>query len=97
VNPCPQWGGTLDVYGSLIDTVVTETAALSGELIYGNEWTIREAETHDHLLVWLALNPLYEPAAFPTLRSVADISDAEKQQIAHGNAERYILKPRGLE
>ncbi|MBI5878573.1 MAG: amidohydrolase family protein [Chloroflexi bacterium] len=218
-------------------TVVSSTAALSGELIYGNEWTIQQAEQHDHLLVWLVLNPLrendsytlldrfkdhpkvvgvklhpvlhrypadikatfrllervvptklpvlshgenesyasparmkrlaeafptltiiaahfaagafgqthealdaiqdcrtgnlitdmgtarairtgivaqvvraigadkvlfgtdsplYEPAAFPTLLAVADISDAEKVQIAHGNAERYILKPRGL-
>jgi predicted TIM-barrel fold metal-dependent hydrolase len=41
-------------------------------------------------------SPLYEPAVFTTLLSVAEISDAEKEQIAHGNAERIILKPRGL-
>lgn len=41
-------------------TVVTSTAALYGELIYGNEWTIQQAEQHDHLLVWLVLNPLRE-------------------------------------
>ncbi len=41
-------------------TVVTSTAALFGELVYGNEWTIRQAETRPHLLVWLVLNPLRE-------------------------------------
>ena len=41
-------------------------------------------------------SPLYEPAVFATLLSVAEIGDTEKEQIAHGNAERIILKPRGL-
>ncbi len=39
-------------------TVVTSGSALFTELIYGNEWTIQQAEKLDHLLVWLVLNPL---------------------------------------
>ena len=48
-------------------TIVTSAAALFGELIYGNEWTIRQAETRDHLLVWLVLNPLREKDSYTLL------------------------------
>ncbi len=48
-------------------TVVTSTAALFGELVYGNEWTIRQAEQYDHLLVWLVLNPLRERDSYALL------------------------------
>ncbi|HQX10022.1 MAG TPA: amidohydrolase family protein [Thermoflexales bacterium] len=41
-------------------------------------------------------SPLYEPMAFPTLLRAADISEAERALIAHQNAERLILSPRGL-
>lgn len=41
-------------------------------------------------------SPLYEPMAFPALLAAADITDAERELIAHGNAERLILGPRGL-
>ena len=41
-------------------------------------------------------SPLYEPMAFPTLLRAADISEAERELIAHQNAERLILGPRGL-
>ncbi|MEP7200327.1 MAG: amidohydrolase family protein [Chloroflexota bacterium] len=48
----------LQTRAGIARTVVTSTAALFGELVYGNEWTIQQAEQHDHLLVWLVLNPL---------------------------------------
>ena len=41
-------------------SVVSSIAALYTELVMGNEWTIRQAECHEHLLVWLVLNPLKE-------------------------------------
>ena len=41
-------------------------------------------------------SPLYEPMAFPALLAAADISDDDRERIAHGNAERLILEPRGL-
>ncbi len=41
-------------------TIVSSIAALYTELTVGNEWTIRQAETREHLLVWLVLNPLRE-------------------------------------
>jgi predicted TIM-barrel fold metal-dependent hydrolase len=41
-------------------------------------------------------SPLYEPMAFPTLLTAADITDEEREQIAHKNAERLVLGPSGL-
>ncbi|MDP6775566.1 MAG: amidohydrolase family protein [Candidatus Latescibacteria bacterium] len=41
-------------------------------------------------------SPLYEPMAFPALLAAADISDDDREQIAHRNAQRLILGPRGL-
>lgn len=41
-------------------SVVSSTSALYTELVLGNEWTVEQAETRDHLLVWLVLNPLRE-------------------------------------
>ena len=41
-------------------------------------------------------SPLYEPMAFPALLAAADISDDEREQIAHKNAERLVLGPSGL-
>jgi len=41
-------------------SVVSSISALYTELVLGNEWTIQQAETRDHLLVWLVLNPLRE-------------------------------------
>lgn len=51
----------------IVKTVVTSTAALFGELLYGNEWTIQQAERRDHLLVWLVLNPLRETDSYELL------------------------------
>jgi hypothetical protein len=34
--------------------------------------------------------------AFPALLAAADISHAEKEQIAYQNAERLILEPRNM-
>lgn len=51
----------------IVRTVVTSAAALYGELVYGNEWTIQQAETRDHLLVWLVLNPLRERDSYELL------------------------------
>ena len=42
----------------IVRSVVSSTAALYTELVMGNEWTLRQAEQRDHLLVWLVLNPL---------------------------------------
>jgi hypothetical protein len=53
-------------------TVVTSTAALFGELIYGNEWTIQQAEQRNHLLVWLVLNPLRERDSYELLNRYKD-------------------------
>ncbi len=53
-------------------TVVTSTAALFGELFYGNEWTIQQAEQQPHLLVWLVLNPLRERDSRELLRRYHD-------------------------
>ncbi len=39
-------------------TVVTSSTAIFTDLVRGNEWTFEQAETRDHLLVWLVLNPL---------------------------------------
>ena len=39
-------------------TVVTSSTAIFTDLVRGNEWTVEQAETRDHLLVWLVLNPL---------------------------------------
>lgn len=41
-------------------------------------------------------SPLYEAMAFPTLLQAADITDEEREQIAHKNAERLVLAPSGL-
>jgi uncharacterized protein len=48
-------------------SVVSSTAALYTELVLGNEWTIQQAETRDHLLVWLVLNPLREAESLELL------------------------------
>jgi uncharacterized protein len=53
-------------------TVVSSTAALFGELVYGNEWTIQQAETRPHLLVWLVLNPLRERDSLELLARYKD-------------------------
>jgi uncharacterized protein len=48
-------------------SVVSSIAALYTELVTGNEWTIRQAEIHGHLLVWLVLNPLKEAESLELL------------------------------
>lgn len=53
-------------------TVVTSAAALFTELVYGNEWTIQQAERLDHLLVWLVLNPLKPRESFELLDRFKD-------------------------
>ena len=53
-------------------TVVTSSSALFGELVYGNEWTIQQAERRDHLLVWLVLNPLRERDSYELLERYQD-------------------------
>lgn len=53
-------------------TIVTSTAALFGELVYGNEWTIQQAESRPHLLVWLVLNPLRERDSYELLARYKD-------------------------
>ena len=40
--------------------------------------------------------PLYEAMAFPALLAAANISQEDRELIAHGNAERLILAPRGI-
>jgi hypothetical protein len=56
----------------IVRTVVTSAAALFGELLYGNEWTIQQAETREHLLVWLVLNPLRERDSYELLERFKD-------------------------
>jgi predicted TIM-barrel fold metal-dependent hydrolase len=72
------WTYTADEFVALQEragierTVVTSTAALFGELVYGNEWTIQQAETRPHLLVWLVLNPLREKDSYELLERFKD-------------------------
>ena len=53
-------------------SVVSSTAALQVELTHGNVWAIRQAESHDHLLVWLVLNPLKEVESHTLLKRFKD-------------------------
>lgn len=56
-------------------TVVSSSSALYGELVHGNEWTIQQSETHEHLLAWLVLNPLRENDSLELIRRFQENPD----------------------
>ena len=68
----PQEFVALQQRAGIERTIVTSSAALAGELVYGNEWTIQQSEQLDHLLVWLVLNPLRERDSFALLDRYKD-------------------------